>query len=121
MSDLQQEERPGRLSFQSEVADGVLVVSVRGEIDHEGKAVLSQALEAGGGAPPPRIVLDLGEVTFMDSAGINVLVSAHQTVSAAGGWLRIAAAREPVLHVLQLVGIDAVITCHPTLEQALSP
>ncbi|MGW6522972.1 hypothetical protein [Streptomyces sp. NPDC054962] len=52
---------------------------------------------------------------------INVLVTAQHAVSGNEGRLRIAAAQTPVLHVLRLVGIDALITCHPTLEQALEP
>jgi anti-anti-sigma factor len=65
-------------------------------------------------------VVDLSGVTFMDSSGINVLIAAHQSMSAAQGWLRIAGAQESVLRTLQLVGLDQVIGCHPTVEQALT-
>ncbi len=63
---------------------------------------------------------DLSGVTFMDSSGINVFVAAYQQVSGVQGWLRIAGAQESVLRVLQMVGIDTLIPCHPTLEQALN-
>ncbi|MEV2215056.1 anti-sigma factor antagonist, partial [Streptomyces sp. NPDC050997] len=33
---------------------------------------------------------------------------------------RIARAQNPVLRVLQLVGLDQVIPCHPTVEQAIT-
>ncbi|KQX73119.1 STAS domain-containing protein [Streptomyces sp. Root1310] len=122
MSDIEQADRPDRFSVAHRTVDGVRVVTVQGEIDHDVKSVFSDALlREDGGARPSRIVVDLGGVTFMDSSGINVFVAAHQAVSAADGWLRVAAAQNPVLHVLQLVGIDALITCHPTLEQALNP
>ncbi|MEU9271899.1 STAS domain-containing protein [Streptomyces sp. NPDC048251] len=95
---------------------------MKGEIDHDVKELLSAALlSADSAAPPSRIVADLSGVTFMDSSGINVFVTAHKAVSRSEGWLRIAAAQTPVLHVLRLVGIDTFITCHPTLEQALEP
>ncbi|MEV7004152.1 STAS domain-containing protein [Streptomyces sp. NPDC093982] len=55
----------------------------------------------------------------MDSTGINILITAHQTLVEAGGWLRLAAPADPVLHPIQLVGIDSVIDCHETLRQAL--
>ncbi|MFG3028641.1 STAS domain-containing protein [Streptomyces sp. NPDC048253] len=120
MTDIEQAGRPGRLSVEHRVVDGVRVVTVQGEIDHDVRNVLGHALLIGdGAAQPPRIVVDLSGVTFMDSSGINVFVAAHQAVSATEGWLRIAAAQEPVLHVLRLVGIDALIPCHPTIEQAL--
>ncbi|MGW0572981.1 STAS domain-containing protein [Streptomyces tauricus] len=63
---------------------------------------------------------DLSEVTFMDSSGINVLVTTHQTATRGQGWLRLAGAREAVQQVLHVVGLDDVIDCYPTLEQALT-
>ncbi|MDR6978356.1 anti-anti-sigma factor [Streptomyces sp. 3330] len=120
MSDIEQADRPDRFSVEHRVVGGVRVVTVRGEIDHDVKSVLGDALlRADGATPPSRIVVDLSGVTFMDSSGINVFVAAHQAVSAGEGWLRIAAAQDPVLQVLRLVGIDTLIPCHPTLEQAL--
>ncbi|MFF1546376.1 STAS domain-containing protein [Streptomyces sp. NPDC058291] len=120
MNDIAREDRPNHLSVQHEMVDGVLVVAVEGEIDHDVKDVLSQALLSDDGATPPRIVADLSGVTFMDSSGINVFVTAHRRVSGAQGWLRIAGAQESVVRLLHMVGIDEIITCHPTVEQALT-
>jgi stage II sporulation protein AA (anti-sigma F factor antagonist) len=121
VTDNQKADRPDRLSVERKVVDGVLVVSVRGEIDHDVKDALNEALMSEDGTvPPPRIVADLSGVTFMDSSGINVFVAAYQHVSGAQGWLRIAGAQGPVLRVLALVGLDALIPCHPTVEQALN-
>jgi stage II sporulation protein AA (anti-sigma F factor antagonist) len=117
---IQPADRPDRLCAEHHLVEGVRVVTLRGEIDHDVQDVLSQALLGGQSAVPPRIVADLSGVTFMDSSGINVFVAAHQQVSVADGWVRIAGAQESVLRVLQLVGVDTVIPCHPTTEQALT-
>jgi stage II sporulation protein AA (anti-sigma F factor antagonist) len=119
VTDNQQTDRPQRLSVRPEEVDGVRVVRVRGEIDHDVTDVLGRALTSEGGSAPPRIVADLSGVTFMDSSGINVLVAAHQRASEARGWLRIAGAQAPVARVLGLVGIDVLIPCRATVEQAL--
>ncbi|MEU4876047.1 STAS domain-containing protein [Streptomyces sp. NPDC021608] len=119
MTDNQQMDRPQRLSVRPEVVDGVRVVRVRGEIDHDVTDVLDRALTCEDGPAPPRMVADLSGVTFMDSSGINVLVAAHQRASDAQGWLRVAGAQAPVARVLHLVGIDTLIPCRPTVEQAL--
>ncbi|MER5714034.1 STAS domain-containing protein [Streptomyces sp. NPDC002132] len=119
MTENQKADGPDRLVVEPEVVDGVRVVTLRGEIDHDVKDVLSEAL-LGADTVPPRIVVDLSGVTFMDSSGINVFVAAYQQVSAVQGWLRIAGVRDSVLRVLHLVGVDAVIPCHPTIEQALN-
>ncbi|WP_433920632.1 STAS domain-containing protein [Streptomyces canus] len=121
MTDNQKADRPDQLSVERKVVDGFLVVTVEGEIDHNVKDVLSEALMSEDGTvAPPRIVADLSGVTFMDSSGINVFVAAYQQVDGAQGWLRIAGAQAPVLRVLALVGVDALIPCHPTVEQALN-
>ncbi|MEV5439548.1 STAS domain-containing protein [Streptomyces sp. NPDC052682] len=120
MSHIENADRPARFSAEHRMVEGIRVVALRGEIDHDVRAVLSEVLRVEHDAAAPRVVADLSEVTFMDSSGINVFVSAHQQVRDAGGWVRIAGAQEPVLRVLQLVGVDAVIPCHPTVEQALT-
>ncbi|MEW2051752.1 STAS domain-containing protein [Streptomyces sp. NPDC005476] len=122
MTDIESAGRPDRFSVVHRLVGDVRVVTVQGEIDHDVKKQLSEALlPESGPLAPSRIVVDLSGVTFMDSSGINVFVAAHQTASGTKGWLRIAAPQESVLRVLQLVGIDALITCHPTIEQALNP
>ncbi|MFD5478537.1 STAS domain-containing protein [Streptomyces hawaiiensis] len=121
MSDIGNTDGPGRFFAIHRMVDGVRVVTVEGEIDHHVRELLSAVLLSGYGAEPPsRIVVDLGGVTFMDSTGINIFIAAYQAVSASEGWLRIAAAEKPVLHVMQLVGIDALIACYPSVEQALT-
>ncbi|MFF1542215.1 STAS domain-containing protein [Streptomyces sp. NPDC058291] len=110
---------PSGLSIDRTAVDGMRVLTVRGEIDHDVKDVLSEALLSFDAATP-RTVVDLSGVTFMDSSGINVFVAAHQAMSDAQGWLRMACVQESVLRLLQLVGLDQVIGCHATVEQALT-
>ncbi|WP_159765957.1 STAS domain-containing protein [Streptomyces sp. HM190] len=119
MTDTQGAARPERLSIGLTSVDGVRVVTLRGEIDHTVRERFSAALLPGEDTGP-RIVVDLGEVTFMDSSGVNVLVAAHHQVRDAQGWLRIAGARDPVRRLLRLVALDQVISCHPSVEEALA-
>ncbi|EDY58817.1 MULTISPECIES: STAS domain-containing protein [Streptomyces] len=124
MTDISPTERPERLCVARTTADGIRVVTLRGDIDHDVKDALTTALLPPDGADDgqaPRVVADLSGVTFLDSTGINVFVQVHQQVSTAQGWLRLAAARESVTRVFELVGLDTVIACHPTVEQALNP
>ncbi|MFE1002278.1 STAS domain-containing protein [Streptomyces mutabilis] len=119
MTGIERAEQTGRLSVVATATDGIRVVSLAGEIDHDSGDTLRRALDACD-TPRPRIVVDLRQVTFMDSSGINIFIAAHRTVSEAGGWLRLAAPGEAVMRTLSLVGVDAVIDCRETLRQALS-
>ncbi|MFE4423891.1 STAS domain-containing protein [Streptomyces sp. NPDC056817] len=61
-----------------------------------------------------------GKVTFMGSSGINTLLSAHQVLGQADGWLRLAGTRDCVMRPFQFVGLDTVIDCYTTLSGALN-
>ncbi|MFI1072664.1 STAS domain-containing protein [Streptomyces puniciscabiei] len=119
VTDTEQAVQPGELSIVATVTDGIHVLTVAGEIDHQTGDTLHQALDVSD-TPQPRVVVDLARVTFVDSSGINVLIIAHRTLTEAGGWLRLAAPVQSVQRILQLVGIDTVIDCHETLQQALT-
>ncbi|MFJ9721750.1 STAS domain-containing protein [Streptomyces sp. NPDC101209] len=119
MTDVDPTGRPGRLSATSTVVDGIHVISLAGEIDRDSAEVLRDALPRLD-APRLRVVVDLEQVTFLDSTGINLFISTHNTLAENGGWLRLAAPTASVLRVLQIVGIDTVVDCCPTLREALS-
>ncbi|MFF5637058.1 STAS domain-containing protein [Streptomyces sp. NPDC012825] len=98
--------------------DGVRVVTLAGEIDHTTGDILRRAL-ALPDTPRPHVVADMRQVTFMDSSGINILITAHQDLVENGGRLRLAGTTPPVTRTIGLVGLDTVIECHRTLAQAL--
>jgi stage II sporulation protein AA (anti-sigma F factor antagonist) len=120
MTDTGQAEQVGGLSVVTTATDGIRVLTLAGEIDHHTGDQLHRALDVTDTARP-RIVIDMRQVTFMDSSGINILIAAYRSVTEAGGWLRLTAPTDSVLRVLQLVGVDDIIKCHPTLREALAP
>ncbi len=78
-------ERPNQSSFSAEVhcfdADAPIVVA-RGEVDIATAAELSQAMTEAVERSPTRVILDLADVTFMDSSGIKVIVHAQKNLPA---------------------------------------
>ncbi|MFF8941487.1 STAS domain-containing protein [Streptomyces sp. NPDC014864] len=111
---------PDRLLINRTTAgDGACVVTLAGEVDLDGSAHLRETLLSC--LHTARVtVVDFGGVTFMDSSGINALITAHQTAEERGCRLSVAAPQDAVLRVLELVGVDTLIPCYPTLEQALT-
>ncbi|WP_445282661.1 STAS domain-containing protein [Streptomyces sp. DSM 118148] len=119
MADTKSAEQLERLTVVATATDGMHVLTLSEEIDHDTGDAFRQALNLAG-TPCPRVVVDLRQVAFMDSSGINVLIAAHRALTGAGGWLRLAGPTGVVLRTLQLVGVDTVIDCHENLDEALT-
>ena len=75
--------------------------------------LLAEQLLAG----PGNLVIDLSGLSFIDSAGLAVLIAADKGMRRAGTRLVLAAPRAPVDKVLRLTGLSAVLTTAPTVEE----
>jgi anti-sigma B factor antagonist len=87
----------------------VVIVSPQGDVKvGEGDVALRDTIQRYLGEGRTRFVLDLGEVRFMDSAGLGELVASLKRVREAGGDLKVAQANQRIsdaLHVTQLVRV----------------
>jgi anti-sigma B factor antagonist len=61
--------------------DDHAVVRPAGEIDLQTAADLREVLQSARRSHNSQVVLDLGEVTFIDSVGLSVIIAAHQRLS----------------------------------------
>lgn len=83
--------------------------SLSGEVDiHTADAIRGAAsLAVADGASS--LCLDLAEVTFMDSQGLNALVGAHRALDRVGAELHLANVPAPLQRLLELTGLDRVL------------
>jgi anti-sigma B factor antagonist len=68
---------------------------------------------------PSFVVLDLGDLDFVDSTGLGVFVGAVRRVRDQGGDVRIAAARPGIERVFAITGLDRVFRMFSTVEDAV--
>lgn len=66
-----------------------------------------------------RVVFDLSQLDYLDSAAIGMLVNCLSKLKRAGGGLRLAALKQMVAGVLKLTKIDTVIGIFPSVEEAV--
>ena len=103
-------EAPGNLGGQPKALsvtvdkdrDDGTVVTVCGEIDLESCAELSAALATLDGER--NIALDLGGVSYIDSTGLRVLLTARDTAEKAGGSLRVSTTSNIVARLIEITG-----------------
>jgi anti-sigma B factor antagonist len=65
-----------------------------------------------------KVILDLADVTIVDSTGVGILVMCYAKVKKAGGALRIAGINGMVEDTLRLTNIDKLIDSFPTVATA---
>jgi anti-anti-sigma factor len=89
-------------------ADGVTRIVLTGELDMavapEFGAELSRAL-----ADSTSVIVDLGQLVFMDSSGLHLLATAAAHARHSGGWLAIVHPAPNVRRVLDLTGMSEVL------------
>jgi|YelNatPaOPRAMG01_1025707.scaffolds.fasta_scaffold06559_1 anti-sigma B factor antagonist len=66
-----------------------------------------------------KIVLDLGEVPFMDSTGIGELVAAYTSARNRGAALKLARLTRRIKDVLDIAQLSAVFESYESLEEAV--
>lgn len=96
------------------------VIEVKGEIDVYTAPVLREELTSLIDSEHTTIVVDLTQVSFMDSTGLGVLVGALKKVRTLGGDLALVIDQEKILKVFRITALTQVFTIHPTLEAALA-
>ena len=89
--------------------DGITVVDLSGRITlGEGSVVLRDQIRELLGKNEKKILLNLGDVTYIDSSGIGELVSAFTTVRNQGGELKLLNLTKKVHDLLQITKLYTV-------------
>ena len=99
---------------------GVPGVTLEGELDLAAAPVLRERLEQAAGAAERGVVLDMAEVTFVDSSALRELLRAHAAVRRAGGRLVLAAVGPAVARLFELTRTSDVLLLAPGVDQALT-
>jgi anti-anti-sigma factor len=100
-------------------SEGLYLVALAGEMDIANAPQLTSRIARLGGAGSYRAVFDLSELTFLDSTGINALVSAARSIEAGGGEVVLAAPTPNVQQVFKIVSLSEVVTIEQSLKAAL--
>jgi len=109
------------LYLVEKVVNDVMIVDLRGRITlgPETEAVrskLKELLSAG----HLRIILNLGEVTYVDSVGLGTLISGYTSARNAGGNLKLLHLPRGVQQLLQITRLSTVFEIHEDLATAVA-
>ena len=93
--------------------DGVTIVDLSGRITlGEGSVILRDTVRELIGKGNKKILLNLGDVNYIDSSGIGELVSGFTTVTNSGGQLKLLNLNKRVKDLLQITKLYTVFDVH---------
>ena len=109
-------------SIRLERSRDVLVAHVAGEVDiSNAPAYERRILEA---APPEDVagvVLDLSDISFLDSAGVRLLFALHATLTEQGRPMALVVpVGSPIERVLEIVDVKRVVWVARTIDEAFA-
>lgn len=96
-----------------------IVVRLAGELDLYNAHVVREALLEVAEDEPDRLVVDLGDVTFIDSTALGVLIEGRAKLANRRGFLLATPGLE-VRRALEVSGLDRHFSVHASLDDALA-
>jgi anti-anti-sigma factor len=105
----QNDNIPMRIRRAVDAQSGGAVIRVAGEIEMATAPLLHDTV-VGQLKARHHTTVDLADVTFMDAAGVRVLIQAHHTAIASQRRLTVANATGLVARVLRLTGADQILS-----------
>lgn len=111
------------MSFKATAREvsGITVVDLSGRITlGEGSAMLRQMVRDLLAKGQHKVLLNLGDINYIDSSGIGELVSGFTTVRNQGGELKLLHLTKKVHDLLQITKLFTVFEVHDNEQQALA-
>jgi anti-sigma B factor antagonist len=96
------------------------VLPLTGEIDLHVSPRISASLGAMIDAKPKQVVVDLTNVSYIDSSGLAVLIEGMQNVEAYGGKFALAGLQANVRPIFEIARLDQVFRIFPDTDAALA-
>ena len=111
-------ERTGLvIDIQIEEALDYTVCRPSGDLDAYSVGAFREALNRL--ATTPRLVIDLSDVPFMDSAGLGALIGGIRRVREAEGRVAVVCSRPSLTRLLHTTGFDRIVPITESLDEAL--
>lgn len=100
--------------------NGVSVFVLDGRVDSEGAVDLDLALQTAVTEGKHKMILNMSQVRYINSAGLRTLADILTQNKENGGDLILVDLNPKVQRVFQIIGFDKFFTVHASVEEALA-
>lgn len=108
------------MNVQVEHNDGVLVAKVEGRVDSSNSQDFERQLQAAIGEDVGAVVMDLGQLAYISSAGLRVVLLVAKTLGQRNVSISLCSLSDPVQSVFEISGFNRIIQIYDTQADALA-
>jgi stage II sporulation protein AA (anti-sigma F factor antagonist) len=109
------------LKIDLNIKDEVLVVRLAGELDHHTAEQLREQVETVMASQKVRhMLLNLKDLSFMDSSGLGVILGRYKQVSQKSGQMIVCAISPSIYRLFELSGMFKILKVVDSEDQAMS-
>lgn len=108
------------MELSTQHQDEVVIITVKGEIDLYNAKKLSDALEGAHQEGVKNVIIDVENVSYIDSTGIGALIKGKKIFKTAGGDVKLAAVQESIQDVFNRTKLDSIFQYHDTIAAAVA-
>lgn len=107
------------IEIKVESRGGVTIVRPKGDVDLQRSPILRDQLKTVSEKRPSRLIVDLSDVSYMDSSGVATLVEAMQLARRGKYPLVLCSLQDRVKSIFEIARLDTVFQIAPDLDAAM--
>lgn len=109
------------MKLTKRMENDVVVLTLSGKLmggpdAEEVRDVIRQSLDAG----QKRFLIDLGDVSWVNSTGLGILIASHVTITQAGGAIKLSRVSKRINQIFMVTKLHTVFDTYETTEEALA-
>ena len=102
------------------VINNTLIVKIDGDMDHNNAGTVRHKIDKEIRTRPVKnIIFDFGDLEFMDSSGIGMILGRYKLIKGINGNLYIARPKPSVMKIINISGLHKIIPIYEELEKAV--
>lgn len=97
-----------------------VIVKINEELDHHNCSEIRSKIDREiDFRLPKKLIFDFGDVSFMDSSGIGIVMGRYKTMKSIGGEASIVNTRPTVKRIFQMSGLEKIVSFYDKVEDAV--
>ena len=112
-------QRDHKMEITQKEENGIVSIVIKGRLDADSSPEAEKVVKKALGEQTDRILFDLGELEYLSSAGLRVLLSAAKEMKRREGKIVLCALNEFVKEIFEVSGFQSLIPITDTVESGI--